>query len=234
AINTMVAESLDYIATRLEKEASGSAQKVHVATQKVIRDVIRAHGRVIFNGDNYSAEWHREAEKRGLPNLRNSVDALSVMARKDHVELLNRYKVLSKRELESRQEIYLERYIKEIGIEGRLTLEMARTMIFPAAVSYQLRLAETAESLKKLGLSHCTTILEEITRSLSALQPAMSTLEGVLSAPEDGSVPDHARHARDAIIPAMVKVREIVDRLEGYVADELWPLPTYQEMLFIK
>ena len=107
-------------------------------------------------------------------------------------------------------------------------------MVFPAAVSYQQRLAGTAESLKTLGLSHCTTILEEVTRMLSALQPAMSSLEAVLSASEDGSVHDHAKHARDDIIPAMAKVREIVDRLEGFVADELWPLPTYQEMLFIK
>ena len=234
AINTMMAESLDYIATRLEKETAGASKNLNAAAQKVIRDVVREHGRVIFNGDNYSAEWHREAGKRGLPNLRNSVDALSVMARKDHVDLLSKYKVLSKRELESRQEIYLERYVKEIGIEGRLTLEMARTMVFPAAVSYQQRLAGTAESLKTLGLSHCTTILEEVTRMLSALQPAMSSLEAVLSASEDGSVHDHAKHARDDIIPAMAKVREIVDRLEGFVADELWPLPTYQEMLFIK
>ncbi len=234
AMNTMMAESLDYVASRLEKEAQGSAKQFNAAAQKVIRDIIREHGRVIFNGDNYSAEWHREAEKRGLPNLRNTVDALSVMAHKDHVELMEKFHVLSRRELESRQEIYLERYVKEIGIEGRLTLEMARTMIFPSAVSYQQRLASTAESLKNIGVKHCTTVLEEVTQLLSDLQPAMMALESVLGDAHGGSVLDHAKHARDGIVPAMAKVREIADLLEGYVADELWPLPTYQEMLFIK
>jgi glutamine synthetase len=234
ALNTIVAESLDYIATRLEKAPKNSPAKFNAAVQQVIREIVRAHGAVIFNGDNYSAEWHREAKKRGLPNLPNTVDALPELTKKPVMELFRKFKVLSPRELESRQEIYLERYVKEIHIEARLTLKMARTMLFPAAVSYQQRLASTSTALKALGMDHCTSMLEDVTALLSRLQPAMAALDKAVHHEASGATLDHAKYARDALVPAMNDVRALTDALEDLVDDEVWPLPTYQEMLFIK
>ena len=234
ALNTIMAESLDYIAERLESAPKGSPQKFNMAAQKIIKEIIQEHGAIIFNGDNYSKEWHKEAAVRGLPNLRTSVEALSAMATPENIEIFSRFKVLSKRELESRQEIYLERYVKEIGIEAKLTLKMARTMIFPAAVNYQQRLATTSAALKDLGMEHCITTLENVNAHLSRLQPAMDHLEKVACHSAAGSTLDHAKFARDTVIPAMAEVRKIADALETIVDDAVWPLPTYQEMLFIK
>ena len=142
--------------------------------------------------------------------------------------------MLSQREFESRNEIYLEQYVKDVTIESQLTLEIAKTMIFPAAVDYQYELASTALALKPLGKTPCTTVLDELTGLVQELQEAISSLAKALGSHVEGSTLDHATHARDEVLPAMAKVREVADKLEGIVADELWPLPTYQEMLFIK
>src|SRR5438270_1054828 len=150
ALNTIVAESIDYIATELEKATGGDVGKLNTAAQKVLQDIITKHGAVIFNGDNYTPEWHTEAEKRGLPNLKTCIEALPVLAKPEVVQLLDKYGVLSPRETQSRHDIYLEQYIKTISTEAKITIEMARTMIFPAAVRYQNELATTCTSLKAL------------------------------------------------------------------------------------
>jgi glutamine synthetase len=233
-LNTIVAESLDYVATKLEAAPKGSAEKFNAAVQKLLQEIIRENDRIIFNGDNYSEAWHKEAAKRGLPNLRNTVDAIPALISPENVEVFERFKVFTRREIESRHEIFLERYVKDVTIEARLALRIAKTQIFPAAVAYEERLASTSHSLKGLGIQHCTTVLEELTGLLAKFQPAIVRLEKAVGHHTDGATLDHAKYARDSLIPVMVEVRQIADALETVVADEFWPLPTYQEMLFIK
>jgi glutamine synthetase len=234
ALNTIMADSLDFIATELEKRIAGNPEKLNGAVQDVLQQIIREHGSIIYNGDNYVEAWQKEAAKRGLPNLRNTVDALPALISKKNIDLMEKYSVLSPREMESRCEIYLERYIKDVAVESRLTLEVAKTTIFPAAVKYQNQLATTALALKQLGKVPCTAVLDELNDLVQNLEKAMKSLETALANHEEGSTLDHAKHARDHIVPSMVEIREVADKLEGIVSDEYWPLPTYQEMLFIK
>jgi glutamine synthetase len=234
AINTIVAESLDYIATELEAAAGGEPAELNAAVQKVLRDVISAHGSVIFNGDGYSDEWHQEAKERGLPNLKTTVDALPVLASDEVVSLFEAYGVLSKRETLSRLEVYLEQYCLSVGVEARTTIEMARTIIFPAAMRYQGELAATGASLKALGVEPDTDALDDVTARLKTLQDEIGVLEAAVAAEPGEGTQAHAEHCCREILPAMLAVRVATDALEGIVADDLWPLATYQEMLFIK
>jgi glutamine synthetase len=234
ALNTIMAESLDYVATELEKKSKGDPEKLKVAVQDILKQIVKDHFAIVYNGDNYVEAWQDEAAARKLPNLKNTVDALPVLTAKKNIEIFEKYHVLSKREMESREEIYLERYVKDVNIEGRLSLEIAKTTIFPAAVQYQYQLASTALALKQLGKNPCTTVLDEVDAQVAALQGAMKALEGVLNHEFDGTTLAHAKHSRDKVIPAVAAVREVADKLEGLVSDECWPLPTYQEMLFIK
>ena len=233
-LNTIVAESLDYIATELEAKTKGSPKKLNAAIQEVLQQIIAEHGAIIYNGDNYTEVWQQEAAKRGLPNLRNTVDAIAAMDTAENAELMEKYNVLSQREFKSRNEIYLEKYVKEVGIESKLAFRIAKTMIFPSAVEYQSKLASTSISLKTLGKEHCTTVLDELNGLLAKLQNETAHLESVINHEAKGGLYEHALHMRDKVLPAMRSVREISDKLESIVSDELWPLPTYQEILFIK
>lgn len=233
-LNTIMAESLDYIATELEARAGTNRRKLNAAAQEIIQRIFREHGAVIFNGDNYSPEWHAEAERRGLPNLRNTVDAISAMDTEENAAVLEKYGVLSRREFRSRLEIALERYAKLIHIESRLTFRIAKTMIFPAAVDYQSRLASTSLALKSLGKEHCTVVLDEASGLIARLQGALAELQAAQEREIQGGPLELARHARDNLLPAMQNVRDVADALEQIVSDEIWPLPTYQEMLFVK
>jgi glutamine synthetase len=233
-LNTIMADSLDYIATELEAAKAGSAAELGAAVQKVIQKIMADHGRVIFNGDGYSAAWHEEAAKRGLPNARNTPDAIPAAQNPDSETVFERFGVLSVREFHSRNEIYLEKYVKEVMTEARLALEIAKTKIFPAAVSYQNQLAGTALALKSLGKPHCTTVLDELGDLTAKLQEEMESLRKAIDSHVEGDVVAHACYCRDSICNAMLAVREVADALESIVSDEFWPLPTYQEMLFIK
>jgi glutamine synthetase len=233
-LNTIVAESLDYIATELEKATKGDAGKLNAAVQKVLQRVIKENSAVIFNGNNYSEEWHQEAARRKLPNLKTSVEALPVIGSKEVVALMEKYKVLSKRETHSRMDIYLEQYCKAVNVEANLTVEMAKTKIYPAAVRYQGELAATAASLKAAGYAHDLSTLNEVSALTKGLQDSIGALEGAMSCNGAKSVLDEAKHFCHDVLPAMQKVRQCADELEAVVADDLWPLPTYQEMLFIK
>jgi glutamine synthetase len=234
ALNTIMAESLDYIATELEKATAGDASKLNAAVQKVLQEIITKHGRVIFNGDGYSQAWHDEAEKRGLKNLKTSVDSLPEITGPEVLAAFEKYGVLSARELQSRQDIYLEQYCKTIFTEAKLTVEIARTLIFPAAVRYQSELASTCTNLKTLGYTFDTDTLDEITKLVKGLQDSTALLEKSFAHNHAGGVLEEAKHCCNGVLPAMLKVREYADKLEHLVADDLWPLPTYQEMLFIK
>ncbi|HSW47248.1 MAG TPA: glutamine synthetase III [Phycisphaerae bacterium] len=233
ALNTITAESLDDIATKLEKATAGDASKLNDAVQAVLKDVVAEHWAVIFNGDNYSEEWHAEAKRRGLPNLRNTVDALPALLDKDVITMFEKYKVLSPREVRSRHDIYLEQYCKTIHMEANLTLKIGRTICWPAAIRYQGELAATCASLKAVGYTFDTNTLDRITALVRDLQDSMAEIERLMENDCD-DMTDHARHCCTNLVPAIAKVRKFADALESMVADDLWPLPTYQEMLFIK
>jgi glutamine synthetase len=233
AMNTIVAESLDYIATELEQATGGDAQKLPGAVQNLLKLIIEKHGAVVFNGDNYSEAWHREAEKRGLPNLKTTVDALPVLTHPEVIALFEKYGVLSKRELESRHDIYLEQYVKSVSVESKLVVEIAKTMLFPAAIRYQSELALTCANLKAVGYTFDTDTLDKMTALVKELQDSIAALEKTM-AHHGGSPLEEAKHHLQEVVPAIAQVRQAADELEGMVADDLWPLPTYQEMLFIK
>jgi glutamine synthetase len=234
ALNTIVAESLDYIATDLEKATKGDTKKLNAAVQKLLQRIIKENGDVIFNGNNYAEEWHQEAARRGLPNLKTSVEALPIIGSKEVVALMEKYKVLSKRETHSRMDIYVEQYCKAVNVEANLMIEMARTKIYPAAIRYQGELAGTAASLKAAGYSSDSSTLNQIISLTSGLQESIRSLEGTMNHHGAKSPLDEAKHFCHDVLPAMQKVRQFADELEAIVADDLWPLPTYQEMLFIK
>lgn len=230
--NLILTDSLDYIATTLEP-ASGNGS-FEEAVRKLLKGIVTEHGRVIFNGDGYTDAWHKEAEEeRGLPNLRNSADALPAIGDEAVVALFEKYNVLSKREVISRLDVLLEQYVMQVGVEAKLVLQIGRTQIFPAAVRYLAELAATAEELADLEIDFDSTTLKTVAGLANQLQAALATLEGLL-AHEDDDLQAEAAHGVSDLLPQMLAVREIVDALEGYVADDLWVLPSYQEMLFIK
>jgi glutamine synthetase len=234
-LNTIVAESLDFIATHVEK-AVKAGQDVNKAIQDLLPKIIAESKKVIFNGDNYSDDWRKEAERRGLPNLLNTVDALPVILRKDTIELFTKYKVYSERELQSRFNILTENYIKTVNIEAQLTSMMARTMILPAALRYQAEVATAVNGTKAAGVDNSAQVelLKSLTASISDFQAVILTLDKTLHHHPEGEAYAHAQYFRDKVLPAMNAVRTVADKLETVVADDLWPLPTYREMLFIK
>jgi glutamine synthetase len=235
AMNTIVAESLDYCATYLEKATGGKPAKLNAAVQKLLSEIINEHGAIIFNGDGYSEEWHAEAAARGLLNLKATPDALPILKTKEVKQLFKKYDVLSNRELESRLETYLEQYCKSVAVEAKLMLEMGRTLIFPAAIRYQSLLASTCVSLKTMGYEFDTDTLDTMTALVKGLQDGLAALEEKFHGAHTAkNLEAESRYLCDNVLPAMLEVRKYADALEGVVADDLWPLPTYQEMLFIK
>jgi glutamine synthetase len=233
ALNTIIAEACDFIANKLEA-AVASGKKLNTAIQDVLGEIIRDHGSVIFDGNGYTAEWHQEAEKRGLPNYKTAVDALPVFQHKDVVTLFDKYKVLSPRELQGRYEVYVEQYIKSVNVEAKLTAKIAKTSILPAALRYQTELAENANAVKTAGIAADTTVLKQVTELVGKLQAGLAGLESAAAKHVTEGLLAEAKHFCTSVIPAMLKVREAVDSLESVVDDDLWPLPTFQEILFIK
>ncbi|HKA07035.1 MAG TPA: glutamine synthetase type III, partial [Gemmataceae bacterium] len=234
-LNTIVAESLDYIASKLEQAVQGG-KSLNAAIAELLPSIIKESKKVIFNGDNYTEEWHNEAEKRGLPNIRNTVDSLPVILRKDSVDLFTKFRVYSEGELKSRFNILAENYVKTVAIEAKLTRFMGQTMILPACLRYQAEVATAVNATKAAGVDNSAqlTLLKTVTNGINDLQKALGDLDHALGHHADGELLDHAKHSRDKVIPAMNSVRTAADRLEGVVADDLWPMPTYREMLFVK
>jgi len=201
--------------------------------QKVLERIITLHGAVVYNGDGYTDEWQEEAAARGLPNLRTTLDALPSLITDEAIELFSHYGVFSPRELHSRHDIALEQYALSIGVEARLTLEMGNTVVLPAATRYQTELATNLASLKAVGAECDTTTLDEVSASIRALRKGIADLRTALAHDGGSTDQDEAEHAREELLPAMATIRHAADELETLVADDLWPLPTYQEMLFI-
>jgi glutamine synthetase len=230
-LNTIGAESIDRIATKLEK--GGDLNKT-LAT--VLQEEIKEHKKVIYDGNNYSEEWHAEAAKRGLPNLKSTVDALKAMPKKEYKELFAKYKVLNEKEYDAREEVMWERYVKIVNIEAGATVDIAKNQILPAVLAYQNKLAQTiqlTQAVSKAGQKGQTALLDEVAKGASELYEAITTLDDLIEKANGGSsLHQIAASFKDSVIPGMLKVREIVDWLEGQVEDDLWPLPKYREMLF--
>ena len=234
AMNTILAESLDFIATRLELALGGDVSKLNDSIQTLLEEILAEHGSVVFNGDGYSDAWHKEAKKRGLLNLRTTVDALPILGSPEATALFESYGVLTERELHSRMDIYLEQYCLTVGLEARTAIEMARTIVFPAAIRYQGELAATCANLKAIGYKFDTDTLDKVTGLVKELQDGIAALENSLGNHAAASKLEHATHYCHTVLPAMANLRKTADTLEGMVADDLWPLAMYQEMLFIK
>ena len=230
-INTILAEALDHIATELDALIADGTE-FNTAVQKVLEDIITVHGSVVFNGDGYSEDWQVEAASRGLKNLRTTLDALPELLADESMEVFSHYGVFNHREMHSRYEISLEQYVLSIAVEAKTSLEMGETIILPAALRYQTELATNLGALKALGVEYDTSTLDGVSTEISALRKALTTLKTEL-AHDDESAFAEAEHARDALLPAMTAVRTAADALETMVADDLWPLATYQEMLYI-
>ncbi|MBA4190542.1 MAG: glutamine synthetase type III [Planctomycetaceae bacterium] len=234
-LNTIAAESLDYIATQLET-ATKAGKPLNKAIQELLPTILKESKKVIFNGDGYSEEWHKEAEKRGLPNLKSTTDAIPVLIRKDTIDLFGKYKVFTERELQARYAIFSEKYVKEVMIEANMMVTMAKTMILPAALRYQGEVATSVNASKAAGVDVAAQLelLRELTDLMSKFQAASAALCSASHHHPDGDFYAHAKYMKDAVIPKMVELRTLGDKLETMVADDLWPLPTYREMLFIK
>jgi glutamine synthetase len=233
ALNTIVAESLDFIATELEKATGGDAAKLNGAIEKLLQQIIAEHKAVIFNGNGYSAEWQEEAKRRGLPNLKATPEALDVLVTPTNIALFEKYGVLSEREMRSRYEIYLERYCKDINAEANSAVQIAKTMILPAGYRYQGELVDTASKLKSLGQTVHMGTLDKLTGLVGTFEQRIEALEKTL-AHGGHDLRAEVTHFHDDVIPAMTALRETADQMESILPDDLWPLPTYREMLFIK
>ncbi len=221
-LNTIVAEAIDRLCDKLENVADGEVSNENVV--EAIRDAYANNKQVCFDGDNYSEAWHSEAEERGLSNLRTTPDALPWLVEHQTIDAFERYNVLSERELESRFEVAVEQYSTRLNIEAETAAEIARTMLLPAALRHLVDLRNAGHD----GLiGESEGLVDEFYAAITKLEEANAHHPA-----EEGL--EHARWMRDNVIPAMDSVREIADRLERIVADDLWPLPKYSEMLFIK
>jgi glutamine synthetase len=233
-LNLAVAESLDVMASELEGMVR-KGQALEDAVGTLIRKVLKQHKRIIFNGNNYSAEWQKEAGKRGLLNLKNTVDALPELVKPDVVKTFEKFKVLNERELHARFEVNLETYVKTVNVEAQLMVLMANRYIFPAALEYQKRVAESVAATKAAGATsrEGKKLLDGLTKLIDRFKAQADKLADALEH-SSTSTEKHAKYMRDTVVPAMATLREFGDQIELVVPHEIWPLPTYREMLFIK
>ena len=233
ALNTIVAESLDWVATELEAATGSDPSRLPAAVERLLQRIITDHKAVIFNGNGYSEEWQLEAKQRGLPNLKATPEALDALVTPVNLALFAKYGVLSEREMRSRYEIYMERYCKDLNTEAQATLQIAKTMLLPAAYRYQGELAGIATNLKALGQSPHLGTLDKLMKHVADMESRIEALEQA-ALHHGGEMRAEVAHFHDDVIPAMVAVRETSDHLETILPDDLWPLPTYREMLFIR
>jgi len=234
-LNAAMADALDGIATELEN-ATKKGEDLNKAVAKLLNKVVKEHKRIIFNGNNYAAEWEKEAGKRKLLNLKNTVDALPQLVTKESVALLEKYKILNGREIHARYEVFLENYNKTINVEGQLMVLMANRYIMPAALEYQKQIGQSVTAVKQAGGS--TTqgkkLLGKYTKLVDQFKAQADALAVALDHKSNGSSEKHAKYMRDKIVPTMAKLRTIGDDIEVLTPHEIWPLPTYREMLFVK
>ncbi len=234
AMNTMLADSLDWIAEKLEAELTGGADKT-AAVITVLKELMSLHGNAVFGGDGYSSEWHEMAVKeRGLKNLPTTADALPYLQDDEIIKLFETTGVLSPVELESRYEIYAEQYILSIEVEAKLVIDIAKTLIYPAAVSYLSDLSAASAGMQSMDITLDNNTAKIVAAEANAMLAAVSELSEAMEKETFASTNEHMQYCANGIRALMDKVRVHADALECEVADKLWPLPKYQEMLFIK
>lgn len=232
-INTIIAEALKQFADKLEGSKDFTAD-----LQKLLQETAQKHKRIVFNGNNYSDEWVKEAEKRGLPNLSNTPEALKELVKKEAVELFVAHNVFTEKEIHSRYEIMVEQYVKTINIEALTMIDMAKQSIMPAATSYATEVAQSISAVAavsgKIDVSAQTELLEEISNNLSSMNKNVKALEKVLEdALNISDVDKQAAAFRENVFAKMLELRADGDALEKIVSADFWPLPTYADMLFI-
>jgi glutamine synthetase len=222
-LNTAVADSLEKLADELDKlEPCDFA-----GLTKILSAIVKENKQVLFEGNNYAEEWYAEAARRGLPNFKSTVDALPALATAKAKKVFSRFGVLSERELAARVEINWERYVKVSNIEANCALDIAKTMILPAAAAYlgQLSAAGTSKGIAQVA-ARVASLADQLVDAIHVLEHAQH------AAHEAGSVHAEAKAFKDQVIPAQGALRAVADELETLVADELWPLPKYRELLF--
>ena len=233
AMNTILADSLTWVADKLEAELANGTE-LTAAVFAVLKEVMEKHSAVVFGGDGYSEAWHKLAEERGLPNFRTTADALPVLKDPAIEELFERVGVLTPVELESRFDVYAEQYVQSIEVEAKLVISMAKTILYPPAIRYLSDLADTIAKLTGIGISLDKGTAEKVAMLTQSMMETVDTLSAALGKHDFLTTEEHMQYCAQTIRPLMDKVRESADALEGEVADDLWPLPTYQEMLFVK
>ena len=222
-LNTIVAEAIDDLADAVETQVNAGSD-LNAAVNAVVKESYNANKQIIFGGDNYDEAWHAEADQRGLKNLRTTPDALPEGLADATIEVFSKYSVLSERELESRYEVWLEQYITRANIEAETADSIAKTMILPASLRH-LALLDGAGTAELSG---------DVRALVDELVAAIRKLDEANVYPDDIEGMELAKYARDNQIAAMAEVREAADELEGIVADDLWPLPKYAEILFVR
>jgi glutamine synthetase len=235
-LNTIVADALSQFSDSLEK-ALAAGEKLEDAVMRLIRESLTKHARIIFNGDGYSEGWQKEAEKRGLPSAKTMVDANVALTLPETIASFERMRVLSKVELEARQEINYEFYAKTLNIEAKTMIEMAARLYIPAVIRYSKRLADSINAIKETGLSISTDVQKELLIRLSKL---LSDASGALDTLRNEN--DTARGIKDEkeraiayatkVKPAMEALRSPIDELEIIVDKRFWPVPTYEDLMF--
>ena len=233
-LNTIIADSLDWMASEIEKRSTGKGG-LEDAVKNVLKDVVSKHRRVVFDGDNYSEAWHKEADKRGLPNMKSTSEALPVLRSKKAQELFEKFGVLNKRELNARVDVLVETYIKTMDIEARTMSMLIKQFVLPAAIRFQTELAEAVASTKAAD-EDCADTGEELHKCISMisdLRKAAADVEDA-AAHHDADGEKHAKYIQKNLVPAMAKARAACDVLEAVIPDDVWPLPSYAEMLFTR
>ncbi|MEX0647099.1 MAG: glutamine synthetase III [Balneolaceae bacterium] len=233
-LNTIVAEAIDELCTELEK--SMKEKDLETSLKEVLVDSLKETHKIVFNGDGYSDDWQKEAKKRGLLNLRSTPDALPYLTSDKNLKLFEKYKVLNEREVYSRSEIWAEQYVTNLNIEIDTTEAIAKTMVYPAAVRYINELAAAVKETKALGIenSGAEDMLKTVNGALNDLGKSLEELKKTQDNLKSGSILEECKEYREKLIPAMSNIRDAVDFLERYTADDYWPLPIYREMLFVK
>jgi glutamine synthetase len=227
ALNTVTAQALDELATRLEK-----AKDVNKEVQAIIKDTMKKHAHIIFNGDNYSDAWAKEAEKRKLPNVRTTPDALKSFVTPKAIELFGKYNVLSKEELHSRFEIYSEQYAKHINIEALTAIQMVKRLYIPAVMRYMTELGDSANAAGKLGavqkeiLTRVSKLLGSAAKNVATLQTETEKAQAI------SNVGKQVAAYRDKVLTAINNLRVEIDALEEITPSDIWPVPVYSDMLF--
>ncbi|MFH1416087.1 MAG: glutamine synthetase III [Elusimicrobiota bacterium] len=222
-LNTIVADALDEICTELEASVE-SGKDFNESLQAILQGIVKKHKRILFNGDNYTDKWHKEAKKRGLPNMKTTPEALEAMKKEESIALFEKHKVLSKTELMSRYEIYKEQYETTIEIEAGVALDMARTMIIPVALEYQNELAGTVNIVRDSGCKN-PNAMELLKTVCSLTEDALSGIKELTNAINSGSSGE--------MIKAINNLRSAVDELESLIPNYIWPLPSYTDMMFV-